>query len=54
LLGFPIIGDEKYDPEFQSRRCKPKTHLLRASQISFDGESFCSPTEGFVRSPCES
>jgi 23S rRNA pseudouridine1911/1915/1917 synthase len=33
-MGFPIIGDHLYDPQFKSRNLRPKHHQLRAVEIT--------------------
>lgn len=48
-IGFPLVGDRLYDPEFAKRSLRPEHHWLRASMLDGPLGRFEAPTEAFVR-----
>lgn len=50
-LGFPIIGDKLYDPQYADRPFQTPFHLLRASTIEAKGIEIKALSDGFEKSP---
>lgn len=50
-VGLPLVGDNLYDPFYDSRPVKPPYHLLRAIELSWEGTTVVAPSELFLRSP---
>jgi 23S rRNA pseudouridine1911/1915/1917 synthase len=42
-LGFPLAGDNLYDPDFETRELKFPFHQLRASEICWDDHKVIAP-----------
>lgn len=45
--GFPLVGDSRYDPQFDQRSLKPAFHQLRAVELAGLGYVFRAPTDSF-------
>ncbi len=48
-LGFPLVGDSLYDPEFSDRLDKPAWHELRAVAVIGPAFSFKAPDADFCK-----
>ncbi len=46
-LGFPLVGDSLYDPDFESRSWRPSHHLLRASRLDWEDQHFNAAMDEF-------
>lgn len=46
-LGFPLVGDELYDPDFDKRAIRRKFHALRAVSLQWNEELFSISDKDF-------
>lgn len=46
-LGFPLVGDELYDPEKETRKIKRPFHALRAISLTYDHWTYTVETQIF-------